>query len=259
MRTFDGAAPAAAEAAAGGGRGGGGGGGGGRGGGGGPARWRRWRAGLNSVTWDLRYPERDVVPGHDPLGRRRRPGPAAPPGTYQVRMTVDGQTQTQPLVVKRHPLYKDVTDADLQAQFDLAIQIRDKTSEANKAVIDIRDMKTQVADRLTKTHDARLKAAGDKLTEEPQRRRGGDLPGEEPERAGSAQLPDQDEQPPRVAAVDGRTTATASRSATRRSSFKDLVEELKVETDKLEETLVGELATFNTEVKRLGLDPVVKK
>jgi len=41
--------------------------------------------------------------------------------------------------------------------------------------------------------------------------------------------------------------------------FQDLVKELKAETDKLEETLVGELATFNTEVKRLGLDPVVKK
>ena len=35
--------------------------------------------------------------------------------------------------------------------------------------------------------------------------------------------------------------------------------ELKVETDKLEETLVGDLATFNTEVRRLGLEPVVKK
>ena len=34
---------------------------------------------------------------------------------------------------------------------------------------------------------------------------------------------------------------------------------LKAETDKLEETLLGELATFNTEAKRLGLDPVVKK
>jgi hypothetical protein len=45
---------------------------------------------------------------------------------------------TQPLLVKRHPLYTDVSATDLQ-QFDLAIQIRDKTSEANNAVIQIRN------------------------------------------------------------------------------------------------------------------------
>ena len=50
--------------------------------------------------------------------------------------------------VRRNPLFTDVTDADLQAQFDLAIQIRDKTSEANNAVIHIRDIKAQVAERL---------------------------------------------------------------------------------------------------------------
>src|SRR5678815_218125 len=90
-------------------------------------------------------------------------GPLAAPGTYQVRMTVDGAAQTQPLVVKRHPLYT-ATDAELKEQFDFAIQVRDKVSEANNAVIQIRNLKSQVADRLTKSNgDAALKAAGDKL------------------------------------------------------------------------------------------------
>jgi hypothetical protein len=184
-------------------------------------------------------------------------GPAAPPGTYTIRMTVDGQTQTQPLVVKRHPLYS-ATDADLQAQFDLAIQIRDKTSEANQAVIDIRNLKTQIADRLTKNNDTRLKASGDKLT--------ASLSAVEAE---IYQVKNQSGQDPlnypiktnnRLAALlsmvgngDGKPTTNAP------IIFQDLVKELKAETDKLEETLVGELATFNTEVKRLGLDPVVKK
>ena len=65
----------------------------------------------------------------------------------------------------------EATDADLQAQFALAIQIRDKVSEANTAVIQIRDIKAQVADRLTKSQDAQLKAAGDKLTTSIERRR----------------------------------------------------------------------------------------
>ena len=110
---------------------------------------------------------RDVVPGHDPVGRRRARARSAAPGTYQVRMTADGRTQTQPMRVRRNPLFKDVSDADLQAQFDLAIQIRDKTSEANNAVIQIRDLKAQVADRLTqvaRTRGSRQRATGSRRT-----------------------------------------------------------------------------------------------
>ena len=66
-----------------------------------------------------------------------------------MRLTVDGKAQTQPLTVKKHPLH-EATDADLQAQFDLASQIRDKVNEANDAVIQIRRIKQQVDDRLTK-------------------------------------------------------------------------------------------------------------
>src|SRR5262249_40555805 len=52
-------------------------------------------------------------------------GPQAPPGTYQVRVTVDGETQSQSFAIRREPrLLKDVTDQDLRDQFDLAIQIR---------------------------------------------------------------------------------------------------------------------------------------
>jgi len=212
--------------------------------------------GLNTVTWNLRYPNATSFPGMILWGGGVT-GPAAPPGTYTIRMTVDGQTQTQPLVVKRHPLYS-ATDADLQAQFDLAIQIRDKTSEANQAVIDIRNLKTQIADRLAKNNDTRLKASGDKLT--------ASLSAVEAE---IYQVKNQSGQDPlnypiktnnRLAALlsmvgngDGKPTTNAP------IIFQDLVKELKAETDKLEETLVGELATFNTEVRRLGLDPVVKK
>ena len=251
VRRIDGAS--AAEVPAG---GGGGGRGGGRGGGGGGPAQAPMGTGLNSVTWNLRYPNATSFPGMILWGGGVT-GPAAPPGTYTIRMTVNGQTQTQPLVVKRHPLYS-ATDADLQAQFDLAIQIRDKVSEANQAVIDIRNMKTQIADRLTKNTDARLKASGDKLT--------ASLSAVEAE---IYQVKNQSGQDPlnypiktnnRLASLlsmvgngDGKPTTNAP------IIFQDLVKELKAETDKLEETLVGELATFNTEAKRLGLDAVVRK
>ncbi|HMV49573.1 MAG TPA: glycosyl hydrolase, partial [Blastocatellia bacterium] len=119
-------------------------------------------AGLHSATWDLRYPSATSFPGMILWGGGVT-GPAALPGNYQVRLTADGKTLTQSLVVKRHPLI-NVSDADLQEQFDLASQIRDKLSEANNAVIQIRKIKQTTAERLKANDNAQLKAAGETLS-----------------------------------------------------------------------------------------------
>src|SRR6185312_17392845 len=112
---------------------GGGGGGGGRGrGGAGNANPSR-NAGLESFNWDLAYAPAVTFPGMILWGGSTN-GTTAPPGRYTVRLTADDHTVSQPLVVKRNP-WHEATDADLRAQFALAIQIRDKVSEADRAVI----------------------------------------------------------------------------------------------------------------------------
>jgi photosystem II stability/assembly factor-like uncharacterized protein len=239
-----------------GGGGGGFGGRGGRGGGGGPSP-APTTEGLNCISWNLRYPDATDFPG-DILWGGSTTGPSAAPGTYQVRLTVNGHTQTQPLVVRRNPRFTDVTDQDLQAQFDLAIRIRDKVSEANQAVIDIRSMKTQVADRLSKSQDGRLKTAGDRLT--------ADLSAIEGE---IYQVKNQSGQDPlnfpiklnnRLASLlssvdrgDGRPIGNAE------PIFNDLTKELKVQTDKLQEVIATDVAAFNTEARRVGLQPINSK
>jgi photosystem II stability/assembly factor-like uncharacterized protein len=251
IQTYTGAPPAA-------GRGGapgaapGGGGRGGRGGGGaaGPAM----TAGLNRAAWDLRYPGATSFPGMILWGASTA-GPIAAPGTYQVRLTVDGAAQTQPLVVQRHPLYADVSDADLTEQFNFGIRIRDKVTEANNAVINIRALKTQVADRLTKSPDAALKSAADALTSQ--------LTAVE---EAIYQVRNQSGQDPlnfpiklnnRLASLlnvvnrgDGRPIANTY------PIFEDLVKELKVQTDLLDRALKTELPAFNAIGTRLGLEPV---
>ena len=223
---------------------------GGRGGGGGPSM----APGLNRVAWNLQYPGATTFPGMILWGATTN-GPIAVPGSYQVRLTVDGRAQTQPLVVKKHPLYTDITEADLREQFDLAIRIRDKVSEANNAVIQIRSVKEQVAARLEKSSDARLKEAGGRLST--------NLGAVEEE---IYQVRNQSGQDPlnfpikinnRLASLarvvnygDGKPIGNAE------PIFKDLVAELKVQTDRLEETLQTNLAAFNTEARRLGLEPV---
>ena len=107
-------------------------------------------AGLQRLTWDMRYPGATDFPGLIMWAASTR-GPLAPPGTYQVRVTADGQTATQPFAIKREPrLLKDVTDQDLQEEFDLAMKVRDKASQANEAVLLMRGIKAQIADRKSK-------------------------------------------------------------------------------------------------------------
>src|SRR6185436_18371924 len=71
-----------------------GGGGGGRGRGGPPTA--SMAAGLNRANWNLDYPGAVTFPGMVLWGATTG-GPTALPGTYEVRMTVDGKTQSKPL------------------------------------------------------------------------------------------------------------------------------------------------------------------
>ena len=96
------------------------------------------KAGTNRFVWDLRYPGPVVFPGIVLRYASPGQGPVAPPGQYSVRLIAGGETQTQPLIIQRDPRLTDVSDADLREQFKLAMRIRDETSRAHKAVIQIR-------------------------------------------------------------------------------------------------------------------------
>jgi photosystem II stability/assembly factor-like uncharacterized protein len=122
------------------------------------------KQGMNRFSWNLRYPGATVFPGMIIWSGNPANGPLAVPGSYQVRVTANGQTKTVPLAIEKHPLWDEVSIEDLQRQFELAIQIRDRTSDANEAVIRIRDLKTQVNERVEKSKNARLKELGDVVT-----------------------------------------------------------------------------------------------
>ncbi|HEY6212679.1 MAG TPA: hypothetical protein VIW45_10355, partial [Vicinamibacterales bacterium] len=104
-------------------------------------------AGLHRIAWDMRYPGATDFPGLIMWAATTR-GPEAPPGAYRVRVTVDGETATQDFRIAREPhVLKDVTDQDLREQFDLAMNIRNKVSQANDAVLLARGIKAQIKDR----------------------------------------------------------------------------------------------------------------
>jgi hypothetical protein len=103
------------------------------------------KAGLNTFAWNLRYPDASTFENII-LWAGGLNGPTVLPGTYAVRLNVNGQHYTQPLTVVQDPR-STATPAELREQFDLLMKIRDRTSEANDAVKTIRNVKWQLADR----------------------------------------------------------------------------------------------------------------
>lgn len=125
------------------------------------------KPGINRLVWDLRYSGWTEFPGIIFWAAANR-GPVAAPGTYQVRLTASGQTLTESLGIRKDPRLASVTDADLQEQFRFSLQIRDKVSQANEAVIAIRRVKDQLKDRKEKADKAKkpiITAAADALAQ----------------------------------------------------------------------------------------------
>ncbi|MBI2761860.1 MAG: glycosyl hydrolase [Chloroflexi bacterium] len=99
-------------------------------------------AGLNRFIWNMRYPDATKITD-DKATEGAVAGPVAPPGTYSVRLTVAGQTHDRPFQIVKDPRIK-ANQEDFDAQFELAIQVRDKLSSVHDAINKIRTMRTQV-------------------------------------------------------------------------------------------------------------------
>lgn len=83
--------------------------------------------------------------------------PIAAPGNYQVRLTVDGKSWTQPFVVAKDPRIV-ASDAVLQATTALQVQIADAISETSDMVNAMETWRKQIEDQ-QKTHSSGSAAA----------------------------------------------------------------------------------------------------
>ena len=82
-------------------------------------------AGSHRFLWDMRYTPLNVPPSY-PISATymntapEETSPWVMPGTYSVRLTVDGKQLTQPLIIRMDPRVK-TSMADLQVQHDLSL------------------------------------------------------------------------------------------------------------------------------------------
>jgi len=98
--------------------------------------------GQNRFVWNLRYPGVDEV--DDAVVWGFTGGPKAVPGTYRARLVVGDVSQTREFEVLKDPRQENVTQQDLEAQFELAVAIRDTLSEVYEAIRTIRSVREQV-------------------------------------------------------------------------------------------------------------------
>ena len=99
--------------------------------------------GMNRFVWNLRYEDAVTFPQLIMWAGSTR-GPVAIPGTYTVKLTANGKTQTKAFNLVKDPRMA-TTPAEFESQLALSLQIRDKLSQTNQAVIDIREAKRQLS------------------------------------------------------------------------------------------------------------------
>ena len=153
------------------------------------------------------------------------------------------------------PRIKGVTVADLQDRFDLGLRIRDRTSEANEAVIQIREIKAQIDERLEASEDQELARAGRALADA--------LSAVEGE---IYQVRNRSNQDPlnfpiklnnKLAALMGIVEGGEDRPTDQSYAVFDYLSGLlQVELDELERVLGEEMVAFNELLGNLGLEPI---
>ncbi|MGB9237104.1 MAG: hypothetical protein WCC04_22070 [Terriglobales bacterium] len=109
-----------------------------------PEKQIKLEDGLNRFVWDLHYEDARRVPGYYlwEYGDGAR-GPLAVPGNYQVRLTENGKSQTVPLELKIDPRVT-VSQADLQKQFKLEMDLQEQLNRVYDAVNQIEDVREQL-------------------------------------------------------------------------------------------------------------------
>ena len=218
------------------------------------------RAGINSFAWNMRYPDASSFDGLI-MWAAGVTGPMAPPGTYQVRLRVDGTAvATERFALKKDPRTR-ATAADLAEQFAFLTQVRERTTAAHDAVKTIRFVKAQLDDRekkLTGQAQSDLRALAQPLRSElsvvedsiyQTKNRSGQDPLNYPIRLNN-----------KIAALAG-VAGSAEAAPTKQTAgvFQVLSAQLELELTKMKKTLDARLPAINATLRSNGLPEIVPK
>ncbi len=98
--------------------------------------------GMNQFLWDMFYDPAEKIEGmilwHGPV-----PGPKAAPGKYYCKIKVEKDSVEKEFEIKANPVYV-CSQQDYEEQLNFLIKVRDKFSEVQKAIKNIRDIRKQL-------------------------------------------------------------------------------------------------------------------
>ncbi|HEV2641771.1 MAG TPA: hypothetical protein VGT98_03655, partial [Candidatus Elarobacter sp.] len=139
-----------------------------------PAYWVRpprtlpATAGMHRWIWNLHYPDPSVLVHEYPISAIYHDTPQSPlgaavlPGTYTVRLTVDGKQYTQPLVVKMDPRVP-ATSPDLAQQFTLSRDVAAMIERDFTAIAEMRALRVALAQAKGRAKNAAISDAIESL------------------------------------------------------------------------------------------------
>ncbi|MEO7530222.1 MAG: hypothetical protein ABIS69_02385 [Sediminibacterium sp.] len=123
--------------------------------------------GMNQFVWDMFYPPAEKLDGLI-LWNGNVEGPKVAPGTYKARFKSGNDSTDISFVIKGDPNYA-MTENDYDAQVGMLLQIRDKFSEVQKAIKNIRNIRTQINDFTAKIDtktNKEIKTAADTINKQ---------------------------------------------------------------------------------------------
>ena len=121
--------------------------------------------GTHRFVWDLHYPPPKVLAHDYPIAAiygdtpRFPLGPAVLPGTYTVRLTVNGRRYEQPLTIRMDPRAR-ITGAGLRLQHDIGVRMNDAISRDFAALSELRAQRGLLR---TQREGAKAKEVADSL------------------------------------------------------------------------------------------------
>jgi hypothetical protein len=114
-----------------------------------PQRQLSTEIGMHRWVWDLHYAAPAATRHEYPISAvphdtpRYPLGPNALPGSYSVRLTVDGKTSTAPLLIKMDPRVK-ATALDLQKKFHAETELASLMNETTHAIMQAGSIRDQL-------------------------------------------------------------------------------------------------------------------
>jgi len=110
---------------------------------------------MHRFVWDLRYAPPDSLAHEFPISAIIHDTPKYPlgawvlPGNYTVKLTVDGKSYSQPLVVKMDPRIT-TSLADLRKQFEMQSGTVEGMNESYEALTQVKAVRAQLKERASK-------------------------------------------------------------------------------------------------------------